>query len=720
MKKYLKYIVIVVLLSVLFCIGYTNSKTRLTYLEYASVNESADTIIPVDRVGCVLRQEFLMPYDVFDSIAVQIGTYGRDNNSTWRFTLYDSHGIELYSDTFNASLITDNGYYRHELDKRLLVNKGELYAFSITPEDVSEISSLAFYATVNNVDNTSLIVDGDSAEGALCFRVYGGERDNWWCGLALFIFAYSLVVVARLFFLEYKKKNIRDDKLVIGLLLGAVVFVLLCSFAISGWWTDENDNLRGGMLIANGAVLYRDYVAQHTPVVYYLCSVFALLGAGSIEQFRLSYYIFECLIWIFMFVRHAGYYGKKRMVVLPILEAVFISSVVTPAGYMVLSDGFQGLMFTMLMLEFIRYCKDHTLSIDRCTIISVCIWGSIGAAFVSAYALFFLAILFLIVEIRNLLNNKLSLAVLFSRYTKLVFALIIPPVAGVVYFKNNNALGIAFRQFYTFNREVYPKYIAGLGERVYQPFVDAVKYFFVIISNSFNRMVTAQATNVDVLQFALMAVAVVVIIKVFEQKKIIEGLALGLMMVFSATRDYGPHGLAAWYLAVLIIVLHIDLLKNTLKIIGKPLLGIMIILLTSTYFIAVSNNVMYKQPVISEIESRVIALTEEDADQRIYLDAYANDYLYWMYKGRTPVNPAVYMLPWYMDWYEQEDVDALVSDMPHIVVYDEDRITWNYDHYNNTFDDVLRSNYTRLGDEGWSHSIWIRNDTVSELATVEE
>lgn len=713
-KKYLKYIVLIVLLLVFLIFGYSYSRTKLTYLEYKSVNESEDCIIPVEEAGYELRQEFVMPYEVFDSVAVEIGTYARDNNSNWHFVLYDPNGQVLYEGSFNASLFSDNEYFRYEIGKRLLVNKGDIYSFTLSSDDVSVGSSLAFYASDDDVEGASLSVDGEETEGALCFRIYGGDRDNWWCGFTILLFVYAFSIVARLIYLEYRGKRIRDDKLLIGLLVGAVVFALLYSYAISGKFTDENDNIRGGMLIADGGVLYRDYVAQHTPLVYYLCSVFALLGAGSIEQFRLSYYFFECLIWLFLFVRHADFYGKRRMVILAVLESIIISSVVTPAGYMILSDGFQGILFTMLLLEFIRYYNDHRLGIDRCIIISACIWGSIGSAFVSIFALFFLAILFVVVEVLFLSKNKIKLVALLSRYGFLIISLLIPPIVAVSYFKYNNAWEIAYRQFYTFNREVYPKYLAGLGERMYQPFVDAVKFFFNIISTCFNRIVTSEATNVDILQLVLMTVAVIVIIKLFEQKKIIEALALGLMMVFSATRDYGPHGLAAWYIAVLIIVLHIDLLMNSLRMIGKPLLGVFLILLTSTYFIAVSRNIMYKQPSISEIEYRVIEMTEQDEDRRIFIDAYSNDYIYWLYKGRTPVNPAVYMLPWYMDWYEQENIDALVSEMPHIVVYDEDRITWSYDHYTNTFDEVLRSNYTRLGDEGWQHSIWVRTDSLDE------
>lgn len=64
-----------------------------------------------------------------------------------------------------------------------------------------------------------------------------------------------------------------------------------------GTFTDECDNIRGGILIAKGRVLYRDYYTQHTPFGYYLCAFFAWLGAKSIQQFRLLYYLFSAILW---------------------------------------------------------------------------------------------------------------------------------------------------------------------------------------------------------------------------------------------------------------------------------------------------------------------------------------------------------------------------------------------------------------------------------------
>lgn len=706
-----KYLLIVFILALLYGFSLIYANTRLTYLEYTTVNEKNDTYIALNANGNELKQEFVMPYDIFDSISVQIGTFARDNNSFWTFSLSDASGKVLYEDSFHASRIEDNTYYRHKIDKKLSVTRGEFYSFSIKAKDVSDLSGLAFYVSAGkNSGETALIHNGKAVDNTLCFKVFGGNRDYWQHGLMTLLFLYVMVIVWRFYIDEEKQKSIKDDAVLQGLILGAAVFLLLCSFAVSGSFTDENDNMRGGMVIADGGVLYKDYVAQHTPVVYYLCSIFAALGAGSVEQFRISYYMMESVIWMFLYIRHKDFFGEKKMAALPLLEAVCISSVVSPQGYQILSDGFQGLMFTALMLEFLHYYKERHLKWDRSILVSICIWGSFGAAFVSAYALIFLALIFIVLEASCLIKSKISLKGAAGRYYRLLIAIMIPLISAVIYFKANHALRLAFDQFYTFNREVYPKYTSGLGERIIQPFVNGIQNFFGIIADNFNAIVTASATNVTILQLSLMGMAVGIVIKLFEKKQFAAGLSLGLMMIFSATRGYGFHGLAAWYIAILIIVLYIDFLAEKSKKLGKPLLGIFAVILASTYFVAAGNNILYEQPGISELESRVIDLTEQDEDKDIFLDAYCCDSLYLFYKDRKPVNPAVYMLPWYMDWYEKSDVDALLERMPHVVVYNEDRETWGITHYTYIFDNALKTHYTRLGDEGWKYSVWIRNE----------
>lgn len=145
---------------------------------------------------------------------------------------------------------------------------------------------------------------------------------------------------------------------------------------------------------------------------------------------------------------------------------------------------------------------------------------------------------------------------------------------------------------------------------------------------------------------------------------------------------------------------------------NKPVIGLMSIVLLSTYIVAVGDNLLYEQTSISELEKKVIDLTEEDDDKGIFTDAYLYDSLYFFYKGRNTINPVVYMLPWYMDWYETDNMIALTENIPRVIIYNEDRECWGYTHYSNELDKIIEENYTRLGDADseWKYMVWTRNE----------
>lgn len=694
--------------------GYYTSTRRLTYKEYTSLGKEDDIweTVTISSVDDELSQTIVMPYDIMSSIALKIGTYAKDNNSEWQISIVeDDSDQKIYVDNFNASLITDNSYYEIKFDKNIKVKKGEKYTITISPQKVNENSQLAFYIDTISENHGTLHHGKEKIEGQIAARIFGGDVDYWWFGFYCLITLIVLLLAFRMICVFQKGDKVIEDKAVQTLVIGLVFFILRYSFSISGAFTDEVDNMRGGIVISQGGILYKDYIVQHTPVVYYLCAIFAALGADSISQFRLSYYLLEAVIWAFVYFRYAQSFGRKKVALIPVLEAIGISSVINQ-GYQILSDGWQGLMFTVLMLEFLQYYKDRTLNWTRCIIISICIWGSFGATFVSAYALVVLVLVVLIIEIKEWRNIPVSFKAIICRYYKLFLSIVVPFMCAVVYFKANGALERAYDQCYAFNREVYPKYTGGYGDKLSQPFINGIQNFFSIFASNFNSIITATATNTAILQLVLMAAAVAILIRMLEKKKYGEGLTLLLMTVFSATRGYDFHGLAAWYLIIMIVAMYSDLLREMMPRLNKSVIGLVSIVLLSNYIVAVGNNLLYEQSSISELEAKVIELTEDDEDKGIFLDAYSYDSLYFSYKGRNTVNPAVYMLPWYMDWYETDNMIALTENMPRIIIYNEDRNCWGYTHYNSELHKIIEENYTRLGDSDsdWKYSVWTRND----------
>lgn len=79
----------------------------------------------------------------------------------------------------------------------------------------------------------------------------------------------------------------------IGLLGGAVGINIL--LMMRGGFLDESDKLAAGLLMARGAVLYRDIFAHHFPFSYYWSMLISLIGGGAPEIQRLAVAIYTAL-----------------------------------------------------------------------------------------------------------------------------------------------------------------------------------------------------------------------------------------------------------------------------------------------------------------------------------------------------------------------------------------------------------------------------------------
>lgn len=712
-KKTQKFLFIIVFLFLL-ALGLKYSMTRLTYIETGWFDYSSDSLIKVHDAHSELRQEFIAPYDLLNKVSIQIVTFSRTNNSQWEINIWDSKNQKLIFHTVvNASKIVDNAFYDIDFKrKNLKLVKGNLYELQIKSINANEQSGLAFYVTDESIfENASLYLNDDLQMGSLCMKVYGGDIDWWWTKLFLFIIFWYLM----LGYLYFKAgangtKSIKQSSYIQSIILTFLIFLMWCTFSTSGQFLDEFDNIQGGMLIAKGQVLYRDYVTQHTPVAYYLCALFALFGAASITQMRLLYYILQAVVWGGLYYRHAPFFGRRKMFLLPILECIFITSIAAPQGYMILSDGIQGLCMVTLALEFLRYLDDHILGWQRVVIASICIWGSFGAAFVSAYALIFLVLILITVEVNFWSIEKITLKKIINRYYRLFLSVVIPFIGALTYFAVNHALLLAYNLTFKFNVEVYSMYTGGFGSNVFQPFINAIQNYFNILSGNINKVFTAQASNVEIIELVIISLTTSIVFNLYRKKCYSTAAMLFSLVCFNATRGYNFHGLAAWYVAILVITLFWNDLFTRKPTVAEPILVCVAAFSLSIYIKAVGDNMLAAQETISEIEAAVIAQTEPE--DGILVEACACDFIYFLYRDRYPVNRNVYFLPWYMAWYEQATIDDLKNNNPQIVIYNPDMVIWTYyANYSSAFLNELKTSYVQYSEnpgDGWRYALWLQ------------
>ena len=517
------------------------------------------------------------------------------------------------------------------------------------------------------------------------------------------LFIWISLVLWRAYRTKKKGISLKEDAVFLSMLTGLIVFAITCTRLTSGITiTDHNDNCRGGMLIAEGGVLYRDYVTQHMPNMYYLCAMFALLGTHSEAQFSLMFYAFESIIWTLIVMRGHKAHGIKKLMGLAVLVSVAMPLLINMWSTLIIADVVQGLMSILLLLEFMQYYRDRILDWKRCLIISLCIWASVGSAFVSIFPFTVLGIGFLIVEVKNRKSIWTSRKETLKRYGRLTGLMVIPPLCAVLYFYLNDALMDAYQQAYVFNRQVYPIYRYGYGESILRSLLNA----FISLKDLIEAVL--EFDIFATYQISYLVLTVITIINAVRKKRCGTFLIciLTAFLFISGTRGYRDlHSIPVWYTASLIISLYSGIMASWKrnKAMYKAISVAVVALLIMTGYITHLKSSDH----VSWLESKVVELTDEDED--IFIDTFYFESVYLYQKGRRPVNRATYFLPWYMDWFEEENIKALEEKKPRIVLYHEGNIVWKYKDFTPDFERALKAGYTQYGTGKWERCIWIRN-----------
>lgn len=691
---------------------------KLTYLETAYMTYSEDDVISINENSNFIEERFQMPYDIFDSFSVQIANGQRDSNALWKAYLLTDDGTIIAQKEFGFFDATDNAFYEVDFGKRLKVDKGEFYRIRIESLGVEDGNKIGFYIgydTNTHSQNASLYFNGNLVSGNLRLIINGGDQDYFWFA----VYAFIVCVIAFVCFrgVKLREKGIAwyEDKLICSILVGLLVFFVYLPFAstnVTEVFIDENDNIRGGMIIASGKVLYRDYVVQHPPVGYYLCAIFALLGAGSGEQMRILFYIAIAIGWGLLYARYNEVFGKRIMTAMPIGIILCTRVLMGSESSMVLSDVIQEMALVLLMLEFIYYSRERKLNWSRCIIVSFAIWAAFGCAFVSIYSIFLVFIGFLVVEIAEWRKRtQITLKSIVQRYFPLATSILVPAIAAMVYFKINHALYECFEQMYLFNREVYTQY-QSVGRNLFEPFLSGLSS---MLSNYISSILAIGGNGeVSIYHVAMIIVVtgfvVCVVKRIVENKKeILNCLLLTLIIAAGATRGVETfHGLAFWGMLIAWLFIFPIRERNAFKIQGRVqvlLCAVIVCILVNPYISALTTNMAADQKPVSYNDTLIVDRTEEG--EGIFINAYNNDSIYLLEKNRFPVNRAVYCLPWYMDWYEDWDIEDLKEYMPDIVVWNPDQECWERTNYAERLEDLIRSEYTQIGE---GSVIWQRND----------
>lgn len=692
---------------ILFICGFCRISNRLTYIEKTDVNSLSEKSIGIADSHTVAEQEFIMPYELFWGIDVKTGTYGRNNNSFWKVELKEKEsGKKIYEWSYNASQVSDGENYFLNVKHPIKVNRGKTYTASIRSKDATGNSALAFYTSGSNVyKEGKLLLDGEEQNADLCLRIYGGMKDYFW---SIFYVGMSAIVLGMTWWIVHRAHRGEPiDKMLeaVGIAFLYLLFLYIFSRENTGSFTDECDNIRGGMLIAKGNVLYRDYYTQHTPFGYYLCALFALLGACNIQQFRLLYYLLEAAVWAGIYYRHRDYYGRAKMLLLQLAQIVIILPMFFQASK-ILGDNIQGLCMVVLIMEYIRYWEDGELGKSRCMIAAACIFVSITSAFVSVFAIAPVAISVLVKEI--LIRRKKGswkMKDFVYRYAFLAGVCVIPFVMMLSYFAYHHALRKMYLMAYQFNTMVYNKYQNEYGRVKWKPFVLGIKNYFNAINNNFNAMITASGNEYAVIQLLIAVGAVTALLlwgrRLKKEERFIPLAALFLCMCGNGTRSGTDfHSVGMWNAALSIIIL-LGFERGQMKKLKENKTLLICAAAAGCYFVQpyvamIADHAVYYPEVVKGIDEEVIKMTKPG--DKIFIDAFVHDSIYLLYKERYPVNRNCYMLPWYMDWFEYDTLEDLEKGRPEILIYNTDTEVYGQTDFCPDLNQAIQSRYERVSE----------------------
>jgi hypothetical protein len=286
-------------------------------------------------------------------------------------------------------------------------------------------------------------------------------------------------------------KRLKIDKKNAMLILSALGLFLLCNamwivLTRFGLFSDEADNLLGGKIIADGGILYKDYLSQHTPLMYYICALFHKLGCVTVPQYRTAFYMLLSIVWVFIYVRYSRYFGKITLILYPIIYIFAVSSI--DMAFTILSDQIEANALLILFLEFLLFERTKTLKLSNCIIISAAIFFAVGTALVALYPLLFIFIGVICLEIIWYFKNKSGWDVFalntLKRYSMLVSIVALPFAILISVLAMQHVLISAYNGAYLNNVTHYVNQ-SGVSGNIIETIISVFQNFIIYIKDVF-------------------------------------------------------------------------------------------------------------------------------------------------------------------------------------------------------------------------------------------
>ena len=320
------------------------------------------------------------------------------------------------------------------------------------------------------------------------------------------------------------------------------VFSLYMTLMPEPYFTDEQDVFYGGYNVVMSGDVYANYLSQHMPFSYYMAALPALLGARTVYQFRLGFYLMLSGIWTAVFVRHRKRLNPLWLALIPvifILQLYFHDYATT-----MISDHWQGIGLAMILLELVRYGEEPRITPGMAGMISLGIVLSFGTTFLSAYPLLMLFLGAAAMQAVRLKGHPEERRQAAGEDLRLVGICLLPWALLAGWYAVSGNLGNAFGGAYTVNVEVYSQYIGGLGTSPGGTFLSVIPAWFASWGRAVSFLKEDPLYSIQMmLQHA--AVPAFAVWTGVRRKNPALGIAVFLACVYTGVRAFdGFHGAA--------------------------------------------------------------------------------------------------------------------------------------------------------------------------------
>lgn len=502
-----------------------------------------------------------------------------------------------------------------------------------------------------------------------------------------------------------------------------IYFIIQLKFLNDMWFgTDELDIMVLGRGVARGLDLYTEIFSQHMPFSYYLSAIFNLLGANSVLQQRIAFYIFFALMWTTIAYLYSKHIDRKVLLLYPLLHCCLIQTY--DLGTQILSEHLAGIGSIILLLEYITFVKTRELKNWNCVMISFAIILTFGTIFVAVFPVFFIAVGVFLLECKWMCSEKMKvkdwLLYMIRKYAKLIVVIAIPWIILILYYVYTHTLSEFIYGAYTINREVYPKYNGGLGSNILGTFIQPVQVLLEMLVNILNSQ---DLSYFSWLQLIFLGCVFFYIYKMYEKYDVLVATTLylfvGALGIRGVSNFHATHFIEVGSL-IIVYVLYTFVYKSKehflkLGFIKQITFVSIVVVLASGYLKDISEvSTISFEDVTSEAAETIRIITKED--ESIWAVVFCNDII--MESDRTAVGGAV-ATPWTWEGYGKKEFKHFKKNPPRVAYYYDDFEVWGHKQadYASTAVKYLKKNYTQLPNVA---NIYIRNDYYEEACAILE